>query len=207
MKNFGTIVLLLLLGAAPLSFLQAQPVESWTFTTNRLVPDGNAAGLSDVRQVSSAIGVISSLQVRLKITGEFTGDLYAYLRHSSGYVVLLNRPGKTAPDGDGYADSGFDVTFADDATNGDVHLYQDVVLPAAGWPLTGAWQPDGRTNDPMNVTDQSARATALTNFNGLAATANGRFMFPTWHRVAPICSPNGDWTSPARLILRPWPAR
>jgi subtilisin-like proprotein convertase family protein len=153
-------------------FLHAQPMESWTFTTNRLVPDGNAAGISDVRSVSSTIGAIASLQVRLKITGEFNGDLYAYLRHSSGYVVLLNRPGKTAADTNGYADNGFNVTFQNGAANGDIHLCQDVGPPAAGSPLTGIWQPDGRADDPTNVTDTCARVTSLTNFNGLAASGD-----------------------------------
>ena len=133
------------------------------------MPDGNAAGLSDVRNINSAIGNITSLKVSLKVTGEFNGDLYGYLRHSSGFTVLLNRPGKTASNAAGYADSGFDVTFQTGATNGDVHLYQNITTPAAGSPLTGAWQPDGRTNDPANVLDSSSPATSLTNFNGLNA--------------------------------------
>ena len=78
---------MLLVGAiGPL--LQAQTIESYTFTTNRVVPDGNAAGVSDVRTLNSAIGAITSLKVRLKVAGEFNGDLHAYVRHSSGYVVL-----------------------------------------------------------------------------------------------------------------------
>ncbi len=76
------------------------------------MPDGDLSGLSDVRNVDSAIGNISSLLVRLKVTGEFNGDLYAYLRHTNGFVVLLNRVGKTAANPAGYGDSGFDVTFA-----------------------------------------------------------------------------------------------
>ena len=169
MRRYGTIILLLLLGAARLPFLHAQPVESWTFTTNRLVPDGVAAGLSDVRNVNSTISAIASLQVRLKITGEFNGDLYAYLRHSSGFVVLLNRPGKTAADTNGYTDDGFDVTFQNGAANGDVHLYQNIGPPTAGFPLTGIWQPDGRTNDPADVTDSLSRTTSLSSFNGVPA--------------------------------------
>ena len=124
MSKFGTIILLLLFGATSLSFLEAQTIESYTFTTNRLVPDGNAAGISDVQNVSSAIGAISSLKVRLKITGEFNGDLFAYLRHSSGYTVLLNRPGKTSDNDYGYADSGLDVVFQAGCLNGDVHHYR-----------------------------------------------------------------------------------
>jgi len=70
MKTLKHIVLVLLAAVLP-PLLQAQTTETFTFTTNRFVPDGNAAGLSDVRNINSAIGDISSLQVRLKITGEY----------------------------------------------------------------------------------------------------------------------------------------
>ena len=53
-KLIALLVLVGLWAAAPL--LQAQTIETYTFTTNRLVPDGNAAGLSDVRNINSAIG-------------------------------------------------------------------------------------------------------------------------------------------------------
>ena len=167
MKTLKTIILLVLLAAVPPLLLQAQTTESFTFTTNRFVPDGNAAGLSDVRSVTSAVGNISSLKVRLKITGEFNGDLYGYVRHSSGFAVLLNRVGKTVSNNYGYGDSGLDVTFQTGATNGDIHVYQNVITPADGSPLTGVWDVDGRNVDPTNVTELSARSTSLTNFNGL----------------------------------------
>ena len=96
MKTQRAIILLVLLAAVSPRVLQAQTTETFTFTTNRVVPDGNAAGLADVRSVSSAIGNISSLKVGLKVTGEFNGDLYGYIRHSGGFAVLLNRAGKTA---------------------------------------------------------------------------------------------------------------
>ena len=145
MRKLRVMVLWMLLGAATPLYLQAQSTETYTFTTNRLVPDGNAAGLSDVRTLNSAIGDITSVTVHLKTTGEFNGDLYGYVTHSSGFTVLLNRPGKTASSPAGYADSGLDVTFQDSAANGDIHLYQNKTTPVAGSPLTGAWQPDDRT--------------------------------------------------------------
>src|ERR1035437_669679 len=160
-KLIAVISLVCLWAATPL--LQAQTIETYTFTTNRLVPDGDASGMSDIRNVPSAIGTITAVKVRLKIAGEFNGDLYGYVRHSSGFTVLLNRPGKTASNPAGYPDSGFDVTFQTDAANGDLHLYQSVTTPADGPPLTGIWQPDGRTNDPVNVTDASGRFISLTN--------------------------------------------
>jgi subtilisin-like proprotein convertase family protein len=169
MRNIGTVILLMLLGVVTPPRLEAQTTETYTFTTNRLVPDGNPSGLSDARTLNSAIGTIASVTVHLNIAGNFNGDLYGYLVHSSGFTVLLNRPGKTASNSAGYADSGLNVTFQTGATNGDIHLYQNVTLPAAGSPLTGTWQPDGRDVDPTNVTDVSPRTTSLTNFIGLNA--------------------------------------
>ena len=203
---------MLLLAAAPAPLLPAQTIESYTFSTNRVVPDGNAAGLSDVRNVSSAISAISSLKVHLKLAGEFNGDLYAYVRHSSGFAVLLNRPGRTASDAYGYPDSGFDVTFQTGATNGDVHLYQTVAPPPGGSPLTGAWEPDGRDLDPANVTDTSARATSLTNFNNLNASgewtlyladmdSGGTNMLVEWGLdITSMAYPALTWASPADIV-------
>jgi subtilisin-like proprotein convertase family protein len=163
------MLLLGFLAAASPPLLQGQITETHTFTTNRVVPDGNASGLHDVRNINSAIAQIASVKVRLKINGEFNGDLYGYVRHSSGFSVLLNRPGRTASNAAGYDDSGFDVTFATGAANGDVHVYRNVSTPATGSPLTGAWEPDGRTADPGVVTDASSRTAFLTSFNGLNA--------------------------------------
>jgi len=163
------VYLLVLLAVAKTALVQAQTTESFTFTTNRVVPDGSLSGLSDVQTVNSAIQNIAGLKVRLKVAGEFNGDLYGYLRHSDGITILLNRVGKTAANPFGYANSGFDITFQDAAANGDIHLYQAVTNPPDGFPLNGIWQPDGRNVDPELVTDGSARSTSLTNFNGLSA--------------------------------------
>jgi len=206
------IALVMMVGlwvAAPL--LQAQSIETYTFTTNRLVPDGNAAGLSDVRTLNSAIGNITGLSVGFKLTGEYNGDLYVYLRHSSGYTVLLNRPGKTVGNPAGYADSGFNVTFQDGAANGDVHLYQNAANPAAGSPLTGNWQPDGRTNDPATVTDAATRTTTLSSFNGLNAAgewtlyvsdlqSGGTNLVTEWSlQITGAASPTLTWANPADI--------
>src|SRR5206468_1563155 len=86
---------------------QAQLFETYTFTTfggqaSLAIADGNASGVSDLRQSSSSITAIGSLTVSLNISGEFNGDLYAYLRHDSGFSILLNRPGRTADSPSGY---------------------------------------------------------------------------------------------------------
>ena len=212
MKTLSAIILWVLLAAVSPPVLQAQTTESFTFTTNRVVPDGNAAGLGDVRSVSSAIGNISSLKVGLKVTGEFNGDLYGYIRHSGGFTVLLNRAGKTASNPFGYGDSGFDVTFQTGATNGDVHVYQDVLMPAAGFPLTGAWEPDGRDVDPANVSELSARSTSLTNFNGLNGAGEWTLfladvdsgatnMLTEWSlEISGAASPILAWSNPADIV-------
>jgi subtilisin-like proprotein convertase family protein len=211
MKKIKAIILLVLLAAVSPLLLRAQTTESFTFTTNRLVPDGNFSGLSDVRTISSAIGNISSLKVHLKVAGEFNGDLYAYLRHTNGFVVLLNRVGKTASDDFGYPDSGFDVTFQTGAANGDIHVYENVTNLPDGTPLTGVWQPDGRTNDPVLVTDASARATTLTNFNGLngagewtlflADVSSGSTnQLTQWSLdISGAATPTITWTNPADI--------
>jgi subtilisin-like proprotein convertase family protein len=204
-------ILLTLLAVAFPWLLPAQVIESFTFTTNRLVPDGNFSGLSDVRTVASTVKNISSLQVRLKVTGEFNGDLYAYLRNTNGFVVLLNRVGKTAANSHGYDDSGFNVTFQTGAANGDIHLYQNVTTPTDGSPLTGIWQPDGRDVNPTNVTDASSRATSLTNFNGFSGSgewtlyladveSGGTNQLTEWGLdISGAVLPALAWTAPAAI--------
>lgn len=211
MKRVGTLILLVLLSTAE-PLLRAQTSETYTFTTNRLVPDGNLSGLSDVRNINSAIGTITSLKVRLKLTGEFNGDLYGYLRHSSGFTVLLNRPGKTASVPWGYPDSGLDVTFQTGAVNDDIHLYRNVMTPADGSPLTGIWQPDGRTDDPLNFTEGSSRVTSLANFNGLNAAgewtlfladvdSGGTNMLTGWAlEITGTAYPTLAWANPADIV-------
>ena len=210
MKKMQHRILVLLAAVSPL-LLQAQTLETFTFTTNRLVPDGNPSGLVDARNVNSAIGTISSLQVGLKVTGEFNGDLYAYLRHTNGFVILLNRAGRTASNPHGYADSGMNVTFQAGAANGDLHVYQKVTTPASGSPLTGIWDVDGRDVDPTNVTDVSPRSTSLTNFNGLNGAgewtlyladmeSGGTNMLTEWTlSISGAASPTLAWANPADI--------
>ncbi len=139
------------------------------------VPDGNPSGLANLQNVSSpGITTITSVKVTVDISGTFNGDLYAYLQHSGGLAVLLNRSGRTAGNAFGYDDDGFNVTFDDLATN-NVHTYRDQVNPTAGNPLTGTWQPDARAVDPDLVVDTDPPTATL------AAAFNGK-------------NANGDWT-------------
>ncbi len=138
------------------------------------IPDGNPSGVSDKRTINSGLTSISSITVSLNISGSYNGDVYAYLEHGNDLAVLLNRPGRTASDSAGYADSGFAITLSDSAANGDIHLYQTIQVPPVGTPLTGTWQPDGRAVDPDQVVDTTSRTAFLSTFNGV--------------------DPNGNWT-------------
>ena len=168
-----TLIILAMLYGAPA--LEAQISETNLFNSvNKVIPDGNAAGVHDVRTITSQIAFLTSVRVRLNISGKFNGDLYGYVRHSTGLAILLNRPGRTLSNFAGYEDSGLDVVFSDLANTNDIHNYRLVTTPLSGSPLTGTWQPDARFIDPDLVTDVSPRTaflSALTNLNA-----------------------NGDWT-------------
>ncbi|MDB6080400.1 MAG: hypothetical protein JWO82_4147 [Akkermansiaceae bacterium] len=147
--------------------------ETYNFSGLGLaVPDGNPAGALNSQALTSSIRSIDSIQITLSITGAFNGDLYAYVSSESAVSVLLNRTGKTAGDAFGYGDSGFNVTFDDVATNGNIHTYQATFTPVAGSPLTGTWQPDGRNVNPNSVTDASPVTALLSNFHSTSAEGN-----------------------------------
>jgi subtilisin-like proprotein convertase family protein len=170
MKPALQIAVVLLGGMIGLCGL-AQTTETHSFLSlNRPIPDGNASGLSDRRVVNSAIAEITALRVKLRIAGEFNGDNYAYLRQVTGgntnFCVLLNRVGRANAAVCGYPDAGLDVTFDDNAANGNIHTYRSITAAPLATPLTGVWQPDGRAVDPAVVLDTSAVTTTLGFFSG-----------------------------------------
>ena len=117
-------------------------MDSTNFPVNLAVPDDNPVGLASTVTVSTPIQVLTNLQVTLNITNGWNGDLYAYLVHDSGFVVLLNRPGKSAARPFGYGDPGFNVTFDGGVTN-NVHTYRLTLFgnedTPLGGPLTLTW--------------------------------------------------------------------
>jgi subtilisin-like proprotein convertase family protein len=183
---------------------------------HQAVPDGNASGLSDRRIVSSSITELSRVRVKLRIAGEFNGDLYGYVRQitptKTNFCILLNRPGRTTSDPFGYDDTGLDVTFDDTASNGDIHRYQGVITPAFGSPLAGSWQPDGRNTLPLTVTDTSPRTTALSSFAGGAAAgewtlfladleSGGTNMLVSWSlELSGTGAPAITWATPSNIV-------
>ncbi len=152
-----------------------------------LIPDNSSVGVAHAPVVSGVPGVIQSLQVQVNLSPAgaspmFNGDIFATLSHSSGYSVLLNRAGRRDGSTTGYGDNGFNLTFSMAAT-ADIHSYRTTVsgneltpISAAdpALPLTGTWQPDGRTADPEAVLTSSPRITSLETFTGM--------------------DPNGEWT-------------
>ena len=154
---------------------RAAAVDFFTFNNlNAAIPDGQPAGVSDVQTVASGINQIASVAVSLNISGNFNGDLYCHLQFNNALAVLLNRAGRTAANPFGYDDSGFNLTLSDTAAAGNIHTYRGVLTPDAGLPLTGTWQPDGRTTSPALVLDTDSALAGLSGFNGM--------------------NPNGQWT-------------
>jgi len=156
----------------------AQTVTRTTnFVVNTAIPDGNLSGLASAKMISTPVVYATDVNVTLKITGTFNGDLYCYLTHGAGHSVLLNRVGRLGDSNLGYDDDGFNVKFDDAAANGDVHVYRLTLNGNHTTPITGAltncWAPDGRATNPTNVLDTDARSALLSSFNGL--------------------DPNGEW--------------
>jgi hypothetical protein len=96
-----------------------------------------------------------------------------YLQHGSSLAVLLNRPGVDVGNPTGYSDPGMQLTFDDNASNGDIHVYRQTLFGSdsvpLGGPLTdsiaGPWQPDGRTTSPLSVATGDPRNATLGVFN------------------------------------------
>lgn len=145
------IALLLSCGAA-----SSATLVSRTWEISATVPDNSTLGWSDTRFIDTALGSILDVQVRLRISGGFNGDLYAYLAHDSGFAILLNRPGRTAANPDGSFTTGVDAVFSS-AAGLDAHEATS---------FTGIFQADGRNVSPYTVTDESPRTAMLTSFNG-----------------------------------------
>src|ERR1044071_499607 len=148
---------------------QSQLVTNWSIA--QPIPDGDRSGVASVQSISTPITSITELKVNLQVSGTWNGDLYCYLTHSPGFAVLLNRVGRRTDSIVGYGDNGFDVTFDDAATNGDVHTYRRTLsgsdFTAISGPLTNGWVPDGRTNNPALVLDTDGPSAFLSSFNGL----------------------------------------
>ena len=183
----------LILGLLPFAVLSTRVVAA-TFSVNQTIPDNDINGLLSVGLVSgTGISSLGDVNVWLRISGGYNGDLQVTLSHGSGYSVLLNRVGRTAGDSYGYTDEGFSSTFMlnDEAANGDVHDYRYTLFGddsvALNGDLDGVWAPDGRATDPSQVVDTDPRSAMLISFIG--SEADGE-----WFLHAVDLGPGGEST-------------
>ena len=137
---------LLLLGTVLASVVAAHATiytTNWStgFANAGVVPDNNFSGWSDTRTVSTMpAGTFTGLSVDLQLSGGWNGDLYAYLVHSSGFSVLLDRVGVgvSGVSAFGYGDAGMNVNLA--ATGTSIHQYGGANTFSAA--PTGSWLTD-----------------------------------------------------------------
>lgn len=82
------------------------------FANVGVIPDNNFSGWANTQNIDNNAYnglTIVNVEVTLNISGGWNGDLYGYLTHSSGTVVLLNRPGSGA-----FSYAGYDnITLSD----------------------------------------------------------------------------------------------
>lgn len=180
MKNIGALagVTLLAVNASAqltLSYNVPATLPGFPGVDNQVIPYFDQGVATDTQVVSGhGTATIQDLQVNLTITsGGFAmnGNFGAFISHTVGSTTttayLLSRPGKDSTHNFGYFDSaGMSITLSDKAST-DVHLYQSVTIPDTV-PLTGTFQPDGRSADPRTVTTTAPRDALLSVFNGQA---------------------------------------
>ena len=145
------------------------------FANGGTIVDGNLVPWSDTRPITGTPGeTITSVLVKLYVSGGYNGDLYGYLSYGGQMVPLLNRVGVGSSDAFGYADAGLNVTFSDAASD-NIHFYQTV----GGWNIANGtpWQPDGRLVNPV---------TGLP----VEFDAPGTRKLSVWNGA----DPTGDWT-------------
>jgi len=170
MKRATFLIAILLLALARPA--QADFVQTFNtgFQNGGVIPDNNLNGWTDTRTVSTpGFDHITDLSVTLNLSGGWNGDLYAYLVHSSGFTVLLNRVGVGTGNSVGYGTSGMDVILSD---AGSLNIHS-VSVPTSG----GTYQPDGRNVSPLSLPatfSATSPSTPLSSFSGV--------------------DPNGSWT-------------
>jgi hypothetical protein len=116
------------------------------------VSDSRILDITEVRVGLNLVGIPSG--------SGFASEIFVSINKDfSATAVLLNKVGVTLSDGAGFGYDGWDVTFRDEASAGDVH--------SLAWPsgvMTGEVQPDGRVLPES--TDRPARLSALHGQTG-----------------------------------------
>lgn len=111
------------------------------------ITDSRILDITEVRVGLNLVGVSFGAGFASEMVVSLNKDL-------SATAILLNKVGVTPADGAGFGYDGWDVTFRDSATAGDVHTLD--------WPsgvMTGEVQPDGRVLPESS--DRPARLSAL----------------------------------------------
>jgi len=129
--------LLLGLAIGALTLPASAVIYSTNWTVNASIPDGNLSGWVSSQNVSTMpAGTLQGVAVNLELSSGWTGDLYAYLTHSSGFAVLLNQVG-TPGQPFGYGAANWNITLADDGFNGGsynpLHSYGGGNLSGSTW--------------------------------------------------------------------------
>jgi hypothetical protein len=149
MKAILSMMLLAVAFNAPAAFYSYNFTDGFTY--GGLIPDGNQTGWTDTRTLSGIADTqITGLSVTLNVSSEWSGDLYAYLTHGTGFIVLMNRVGIGTGSGPqftyGYGDAGFNVTLSDSGAYAIQNYQQHSPNYNESGQLTGTWQPnDGTT--------------------------------------------------------------
>lgn len=164
-----------------------------TWSGSIAIPDSNDVGASNTIVISTTgLTLIEAITIQLELEGGWNGDLYAYLVHDGKLAKLLNRPGRTLLDPDGFASSGMNVMFSDAAPS-DIHL----ALPDSGTPA-GSFQPDGRMKDPLTVIDTDPRTAFLSVFN--SQDINGAWTLFLADQASGEVSTLKSWTLNATVV-------
>ena len=156
---------LILLGTVLASVIAAQATvytTNWNsgFANSGVVPDNNFSGWSDTRTVSTMPtfpSVFTGLSVNLQLSGGWNGDLYAYLVHSSGFSVLLDRVGTgvSGVSSFGYGDAGMNVNLASTGTS--IHQYGGNNTFSST--PTGSWMTDNTSGSLASFLSTSPNGT------------------------------------------------
>ena len=171
---FSSLCRLAVLGSFALPLAASAGIFTSTYTTGfangGVIPDGSVAGWSDTRTISGlGSAPIVNVTMTLDVSGGYNGDLYAYLSYNGTIIPLLNRVGVGTGNAFGSSDAGFNITLSSAAAT-DIHL-----ASAGGSQLTGTYQPDGRTIDPLSA-PASFDAASRVSFHALdGMNANGNW--------------------------------
>lgn len=157
------ICLLLMLSLAS----QAATLVTDVLNVNTPIPDNAPVGLSSTMTLVTTLTSIDNVTVNLELSNGWSGDIYCYIIHGSGFAVLLNRIGRSLLAPNGASNNAMSLSLFD-AAAGDVHT----AGPNSGT-LTGNYQPDGRNANPSISLGTTPRSAPLAGFNGL--DANGEW--------------------------------